>query len=299
MWTKDNIADKTGKVVIITGANSGIGYYSALALYEKGAHIILACRNLHSAENAITKIKSLKGTGTLEARKLDLASLESVKEFAKLFIQDYKKLDILINNAGVMTPPSAKTAEGYELQFGVNYLGHFALTGYLYPLLKNTTGARVVNVTSLAYTLGSINFNNFRLNFPYDASREYNQSKLANILFTFELQRRIDIVGDSILSVAAHPGVTKTELSRNMSEENINSAVQMYGPLMDAWQGALPSLYAATEPNLESSGFFGPDSDGGLRGYPAQTEVTDVGRDYNTSKKLWDFAEMATGVPYP
>ena len=261
--------------------------------------MVLACRNENSAEEAITKIKKHEGKGTLEKAHLDLSSLDSVKQFALSFLQNHTKLDILINNAGIMIPPAATTAEGYELQFGVNFLGHFALTGYLYPLLKPTMGSRIVNLTSLAYTQGTINFENLRLQLPYNAMREYQQSKLANILFTLELQRRIKKAGDDILSLAAHPGVTKSELSRNMSDTDYNAAVETYGELMDTWQGALPSLYAATVKDVKGSDFYGPDKDGGLRGYPTLTDITPVGKDEATAKRLWDFAERVTGVTYP
>ena len=160
MWTRKDIPDQSGRTAIVTGSNAGVGFETALALYEFGARVILACRNLKSAEEAVAKMKQHNGPGTLEAAWLDLSSLQSVRQFADKFVKENKRLDVLINNAGVMIPPESKTSEGYELQFGVNFLGHFALSGYLYPLLNRTPGSRIVTVSSLAYPRGVIDFEN-------------------------------------------------------------------------------------------------------------------------------------------
>ncbi|MDB5011578.1 MAG: short-chain dehydrogenase/reductase [Mucilaginibacter sp.] len=299
MWTKSNIPDQTGKTVIITGTNAGIGFETALALYEAGAHVIMACRNLKSAEQALIKIQEHKGTGTLETALLDLSSLTSVNQFAETFVQKHQQLHLLINNAGVMIPPASKTAEGYELQFGVNFLGHFALTGYLYPLLKTTSGSRIVTLSSLAYLNGVIDFDNLKSEKDYDAMREYCQSKLANLLFSVELQRRIIAAGDHTLSIAAQPGANKTELSRHMSDEAFNKAVERIGELMEPWQGALPSLYAAVADEVAGGKLYGPDRDGGYRGYPAEATITPNALDETVAQKLWNMAEQVTGVYYP
>ncbi len=299
MWTKNNIPDKTGKTVIVTGANAGIGYETALALYETGAHVILACRSLDKAEQAITKIKQLNGTGTLEAALLDLSSLASVKQFADDFIKNHKQLDLLINNAGVMIPPASKTADGYELQFGVNFLGHFALTGYLYPLLNATQGSRIVTLSSMAYLHGVIDFDNLKSEKDYEPMREYCQSKLADLMLSIELQRRIKAKGDQTTSIAAQPGANKTELSRHMSDEAFTAAVARVGELMEPWQGALPSLYAAVADEAKGGKLYGPDKDGGYRGYPAEADITPNALDEAVAKKLWEFAEQVTGVYYP
>ncbi len=299
MWTNDNIPDQSGKTVIVTGANAGIGFETALALYKKGAHIILACRNLKNAEDAIARIKVQKGPGTMEAVVMDLSSLQSVKKFAENFIQKYTQLDILINNAGVMIPPAAKTAEGYELQFGVNFLGHFALSGYLYPLLKTTPASRIVTLSSLAYLHGTIDFDNLKSENSYDPMCEYCQSKLANLIFTLELQRRIMLAGDKVLSVAAQPGANKTELSRHMSDDEYAAAVCRVGELMDPWQGALPSLRAAVAEDVKGGELYGPDKDGGYRGFPVKAVITPNALDEAVAQKLWAFAEDATGVYYP
>ena len=299
MWTKQDMPDQTGKIVIITGANSGIGFQTALAMYEAGARVIVACRTEANAQMAIEQIKTSSGTGALEAALIDLSSLDSVRSFATTFLVGNTKLDLLINNAGVMIPPASLTADNFELQFGVNFLGHFALTGLLYSLLRDTPASRVVTLTSLAYTIGSIDFDNFRLNKEYNASREYNQSKLANLLFTFALQQRIEAAGHGVLSLAAHPGVTRTNLARNMSADLFNHAIQTYGELKPASQGALASLFAAVSPDIQPGGFYGPDEDGGLRGYPAKTKIQPVGLDQSTADRLWDFAEAATKVVFP
>lgn len=298
MWTKNNMPDQSGKTVLITGANAGIGYETALAFYEKGANVVLACRSLDNALTAMAKMQSLGGTGTLEAAWLDLSSLLAIKQFSEAFLQKHSRLDILVNNAGVMIPPASKTADGYELQFGVNFLGHYALTGYLYPLLKATPGARVVTVSSMAYLHGAIDFDNLRSEKSYDATREYSQSKLANILFSLELQRKVKAAGDGVLSLAAQPGANKTELVRHMSQEAYNAAVERVGELMEPWQGALPSLYAATYPNVAGGDFYSPDKDGGYRGYPAKFEVAPNGLDEAVAQKLWEYAEQETGVRY-
>jgi NAD(P)-dependent dehydrogenase (short-subunit alcohol dehydrogenase family) len=298
MWTNKNITDQSGKTVIITGANTGIGYETAKALYEAGANVILACRDLAKAEQAIEKLSQQSSNSSLEAEILNLSNLKQVKNFADTILKKHGKLDLLINNAGVMLTPASKTDDGFELQFGVNYIGHFALTGYLYPLLKQTEGARIVTLSSMAYLHGTIDFDNLRSENSYEPMREYCQSKLADILFTVELQRRIEIAGDQVLSIAAQPGANKTELSRYMTDEEYDAAVNRVGELMDPWQGALPSLYAAVEPQAIAGRLYGPDQDNGYRGYPAESAITPNGLDAEVAKKLWNFAESATGIKF-
>jgi len=299
MWTKENMPGQAGKTVIVTGANAGIGFETALAFYEKGAHVVLACRDLIKAEAAINTIKKRGGAGSLEAAALDLADLASVKQFAEQFIKGHRQLHILVNNAGVMIPPASKTRDGFELQFGVNFIGHYALTGWLYPLLRATHGARVVTVSSMAYVRGKIDFDNLRSERDYDAMREYSQSKLADIMLALELHRRIATRQDDVLSVAAQPGANKTELSRYMSEGDYNSAVARIGALMDPWQGALPTLYAATAGDVKGGDFYSPDADGGYRGYPTRMELLPHALDKSVAKKLWELAERTTGVTFP
>nr|WP_322624052.1 oxidoreductase [uncultured Flavobacterium sp.] len=297
MWTKENIPNQEGRIVIVTGANVGIGYETALTLYEKGAHVVLACRDIEKADQAAEKMKSTDSKGAVEVLQLDLSDLDNVKQAAEAFKAKYNRLDLLINNAGVMVPPASKTAQGFELQFGTNVLGHYALTGYLYPLLQATENSRIVTVSSLVYRLGVMDYGNLKLEKDYDPNREYAQSKLANLFFTLELQRLIDAKGDTVLSTASHPGVTHTNLARNISQEQFDNIKEVYGELMEPWQGALPSLYAAVA-DVAGGDFIGPDKDGGLRGYPAKAEILPLAQDGAEARKLWQYAEEVTGVKF-
>lgn len=300
MWTKENIPDQTGKIAIVTGANSGIGFEIALGLYQAGAHVILACRNLDNALAALERMKAAAGKGSLEAGLLNLANLSDVKKFTDIIKKEHGKLNILINNAGVMIPPASKTDDGFELQFGVNFLGHFALTAHLYPLLKKATGARVVTLSSGAYkSVQQIDFDNLRSEKSYDANREYGISKLADMQFALELQRRITNADDTILSVAAHPGVTETSLSRHMPEEDYKSAMEQFGELMPDWEGALPSLFAATSLSVKAGGYYGPDGAYELHGFPGPALISEAANDKEGAKTLWEFAEKATGMTFP
>jgi NAD(P)-dependent dehydrogenase (short-subunit alcohol dehydrogenase family) len=291
--------DQTGKTVIVTGSNVGVGFETALAFYEKGAHVLVASRSLKNAEQAIERMQEKKGKGSLEAGVLDLSDLRLVKEFADSFVKKHRELHVLINNAGVMIPPASKTVQGFELQFGVNFLGHFALTGYLYPLLNAIPGSRIVTVSSNAYLRGTIDFDNLKSEISYDPVREYNQSKLADIIFSIELQRRLQSIHAQTVSIAAQPGANKTELTRYMSEESLAEGIRRVGALMDPWQGALPSLYAAVSDKAIPGMLYGPDQDGGYRGYPAQAEITANALDETVGKRLWSFAEEATGIFFP
>ncbi len=298
MWTKNDMPDQSGKKVLITGANAGLGFETALAFYEKGAYVILAGRNAAALQDAVERISKLKGNGSLETAIVDLSSLDAIRKFSDSFLSEHSSLDILINNAGVMVPPASKTADGYELQIGVNFLGHFLLTGYLYPLLTAKPDSRIVTISSMAYLHGKIDFDNLRSERSYDATREYCQSKLANILFTLELDRRIKQGGGSVLSIAAQPGANKTELARHMSSADYNAAVDRIGELMEPWQGALPALMAATLPGAKGGDFYSPDQDGGYRGYPALFPIEPHAKDEVVAKQLWEWAEQATGFSY-
>ena len=298
MWTKQNIPDQNGKTMIVTGANTGIGFETALVLYGAGAHVVLACRDMKKAEDTLAKIQTQDGKGTLEPGVLDLSDLSSVKQFAVTFLQNHKQLIVLINNAGVAMPPASKTTEGYELQFGTNFLGHFALTGYLYPVLKETPGSRIVTISSNGYQGAIIDFDNLRSEVSYDPIREYRQSKLANLIFSVELNRRIIAKGDKVLSIAAQPGANKTELTRHLSEEAIAAGVERLGKFMEPWQGALSSLYAAVSNEADGGNLYEPDN-GGLRGYPTLATIKENALDNAVAKKLWDFEEQATGIHYP
>ena len=293
-WIDQNLPSQQGKTILITGGNSGIGYYAALALAKVGAHVVIAGRNPDKIDQAIKSIEADGIDGRLEAGIVDLASLDSVGQFAAQFVIDHSKLDILINNAGVMMPPEGKTEDGFESQFGVNYLGHFALTGLLFERLQSTTGSRVVTLSSIAHRGAQIDFDNLRLEKPYDQKREYYQSKLADLLFTLELGRRIDAKETSVLSVACHPGFTKTELQRH-----VDPAMLAKMTFMEAWQGALPTLLAATGANVMQGDYYGPDGPGELAGFPAIGEIDASALDTGLAKRLWEVGQDVPGMVFP
>ena len=297
MWTKEYMDDQTGKTVIVTGANTGLGYEDALAFYEKGATVIITCRSIEKATEAVDRIILSGGTGNIAAYILDLSDLQSITSFAAKFKSAHSQLHLLINNAGIMMPPPGQTADGHELQFGVNFLGHFALTALLYPLIKLTPDARVITLSSGAYKwVEDIDFENLKMERDYDPRREYGISKLADIMFTLELQRRIDKAGDKVLSLAAHPGITLTELQRHVPD--LVEQLAKYPVIMEPWQGALPTLYAAVSADVTAGGYYGPDGENELSGYPALAVVGVNAQNVDTAKNLWDYAEKATGLKF-
>lgn len=298
MWTKENIPDLTGKTALVTGANTGIGYETAKALYEAGARVIITARTAEKAKAALDRLKQADGKGELDFGLLNLASLAQVGTFADEFSGRHRQLDILINNAGVMIPPASTTDDGFELQFGVNFLGHFALTGHLFPLLKKSPHARVVTLSSGAATLtDTIDFENLKLEKPYNEWQAYAVSKLADILFTYELDRKVKAAGLPMMASAAHPGVTRTDLQRHIPETQLEGMLAEYKEVMQPWQGALPSLFAATDPSVHGGEFFGPDGENEFSGYPARSKHgTPAMHDETLAKKLWTYAEKATQV---
>lgn len=298
MWTKESIPNLKGKEAIVTGSNTGLGYETALALFRAGANVTVACRNKDSAENAINKMKALGGEGTLTYRELDLSSLTNIKQFAERFISEKDELHILINNAGVASPPNSKTKEGFEMQFGVNFLGHFALTGLLYPMLKATNGSRAVTLSSNGYQDAKIDFENLKSQKDYNPLREYRQSKLANLIFAIELDRRIKDKNQKVLSIAAQPGANATDLMRHMSDEEIAIGKQRLGEFMEPWQGALSSLFAATSNEALGGNMYEPN-DQGLRGYPVKANIQENAMNEEVAKRLWNFAEQATNIHFP
>ncbi|ALC90422.1 short-chain dehydrogenase [Bacillus sp. FJAT-18017] len=299
-WTKKNIPDQSGKTVIITGGNSGIGFEAAKGLAEKGAEVILAVRNLEKGEAAIKKIKSVHPAATIRQMKLDLSDLASVRQFAEEFKAAYPKLDILINNAGIMMPPLSKTKDGFEAQFGSNHLGHFALTGLLLDKLKTTSGSRVVTISSLAAHKASIDFDNLDGSKGYKPYKFYGQSKLSNMLFGRELNNRFLENGVDAKSFVCHPGISNTNLSSRNSGKPANKLVVFISNylLQTAEMGALPTLYAATEPSLDGGEYIGPDGKKGRKGYPKKEDIIDSLFQKETTRKLWDLSEGVTGVTY-
>jgi NAD(P)-dependent dehydrogenase (short-subunit alcohol dehydrogenase family) len=283
----------TGKIAIVTGANTGIGYEAALDLFQKGAKVYVACRSEERAMNAIGRMKAAGGTGELVYGHLDLASLKSVKDFADNVLASETSLDFLINNAGIMIPPQAKTEDGFEIQFGVNFVGHFALTGHFFNLLEATKGSRVVTVSSIAHRGATINFDNFRLENPYSPWREYGQSKLGNIIFTLEFEKRLRQNGSQTLSLAAHPGFSETDLQKYMDPAMLASL-----DLMTAKEGAQPTLAACLREDAKGGQYWGPDGHNEQKGKPAIAKIDAAAMDETLNAKLWDWAEEVTGVRF-
>lgn len=292
-WTTQNIPNLTGKVAIVTGANSGIGFETAKALAEKGAEVVLACRNLDKAKLAEKEIRSMVRKAKVNVIHLDLADLASVRKFAETFKSKYQSLELLINNAGIMIPPFTKTAEGFEVQFGANHLGHFALTGLLLDVILTTPKARIVNVSSSAHRMGTIDFDNLNAEKGYNAPSAYAQSKLANLLFTLELNRRLTEIGSEVIATAAHPGWTVTGLQKGF----LHTVSEWIGQKPE--MGALPTLQAALDPNAGRNDYFGPGGFMEMRGYPQRVETSDAAKDQNLAKRLWDVSEKLTGIRYP
>lgn len=299
-WTHADIPDLTGKVIIITGANSGIGYEAALALARKGGRTILACRSVEKAQAALRQIQEHVPNALAEIMPLDLASLASIHAFVDAFNARYDRLDLLINNAGIMMVPYGTTDDGFERQFGTNHLGHFALTGLLIDRLLATPGARVVTISSGAHRMGSIDFNNLMDagGKGYTPTRAYGRSKLANLLFTYELQRRFDALGADVKATAAHPGGSNTNLANHMDERLL---FRLARPLLEiimqpAAMGALPTLRAAVDPQAAGGAYFGPGGFSEIRGYPVPVESSAAARDVAVARRLWSVSEELTGV---
>lgn len=295
-WNAENIPDQSGKVTIVTGANSGIGHEMARELARKGATVVMACRSQSRGETAVSQIRQENPNAKVELILLDLGDLASVRRFADEFNDRYNRLDILINNAGVMIPPLGKTADGFELQFGINHLGHFALTGLLFNHIANTPKARVVSVSSVAHQWpnAEIDFDNLNAEQGYSKQGAYGQSKLANLLFTYELQRHFEAAGVDIIAAAAHPGWTATNLQAHTWFARMLNPLVAQKPEM----GALPTLYAATAPDVQGGDYYGPDGWQEFRGYPAKVQSSDRSHDTAVAAKLWTVSEELTNVRY-
>lgn len=305
-WTAADIPDLSGKLAIVTGANSGLGLETTRGLAAKGASVIMACRTKARAEAAIDE---LVGDGIarerLEFRACDLSSLASIRSFAEGVLAEREVIDLLINNAGVMALPYRKTADGFEMQLGTNHLGHFALTGLLIDRLLETPGARVVTVASIAHRIGQIHFDDLQWTRRYRKWPAYGQSKLANLLFTFELQRRLDQrSGTELIAVAAHPGYASTNLQLvgpQMAERGLFERIHVLGNRVvaqSARRGAQPSLYAATMPEVGGGEYYGPDGPGEIKGYAKRTRAQPKAYDAEVARRLWEVSVELTGVDY-
>lgn len=301
-WTTDEIPDQTGRIAVITGANSGLGYATTLALAGKGAHVVMACRNLEKGQAALDEIVARIGDARLELMELDLASVASIRSFAESYRSRHETLDMLINNAGVMAVPRSETEDGFEIQLGVNHLGHFALTGLLLPVLLSTPDSRVVTVTSMMHRISSIDFDDLMSEESYSRYGAYAQSKLANLLFACELQHRLSTAGADTISVVVHPGYVDTAAQSNSGESvGLRIEMMMYGVINKLFaqsptEGAKSLLYAATMPDVQGGELWRPKWV--ARGYPERVSAKPDAYDEEVAARLWEVSEELTGVVY-
>lgn len=299
-WTVEQVPDQHGRTAIVTGANSGLGLIVARELARAGAHVIAASRNVDKGAKAIEAMKLAHPTANVEVGQLDLASLASVRTFAQRFLAGHNELDLLVNNAGVMAAPHARTADGFELQFGTNHLGHFALTGLLMPAFKQRVGTRVVTVSSNNHKMGQLRLDDLQGEHHYSRWGAYGQSKLANLLFALELDRKLKAAGLPMISVAAHPGYSATnlQLSGPPLQERIALRFANLFIAQSAEMGALPILYAATYPDLSGGSYVGPNGPAEMRGFPTLVQPSARASDAAIANLLWQISEKLTGVRY-
>jgi len=299
-WTAADVPDQAGRTAVVTGANTGIGYQAAAVLAASGAAVVLACRNLDKAKEAAARIAAATPGAQVEVQQLDLSALASVRAAAAELRNRYDRIDLLVNNAGVMWVPRQTTVDGFELQFGTNHLGHFALTGLLLDRLLATPGSRVVTISSQGHRQGRIHFDDLQLERGYGRHTAYSQAKLANLMFTYELQRRLTAAGSGTVAVAAHPGVSDTELVRHLPRllRRLNG---VFGRLFlqSAEMGALPTLRAATDPAVQGAEYYGPDGLYEGRGHPKRTDSSARSHDADVQHRLWAVSEQLTEVTYP
>ncbi|MEU6573437.1 oxidoreductase [Streptomyces sp. NPDC046805] len=302
-WTARAVPDQSGRVAVVTGGNTGLGFETARVLARRGVRTVLACRDLARADEAARRIVGAAPTTQVETVRLDLSSLASVREAADELRERYNRIDLLINNAGVMFIQNRRTsADGFEQHLAVNHLGHFALTGLLADRIIATPGARVVTVSSLAHRSGRIDFDDLQSARNYRQMAAYGQSKLANLMFTYELQRRMAAAGHRTLATAAHPGGAATELAREApSMIRLASRIMKATGLMvqPAAMGALPTLRAATDPRVPAGAFYGPDGCSGMTGHPTLVDSSPRSHDRTAQERLWRTSEELTGVNYP
>jgi NAD(P)-dependent dehydrogenase (short-subunit alcohol dehydrogenase family) len=301
-WTAADIPDQSGKIAVITGANSGLGYHTALELARRGARVVVASRSDVRGKEAVARIIAEVPDADLDLRSLDLADLANIRSFADGVATSYPSIDLLINNAGVMAIPRSTTADGFEMQFGTNHLGHFALTGHLLPNLLGNTDARIVTVSSTAHKPGHINFDDLMAEQRYRKWNVYSNTKLANLLFTYELQRRLAATRSSAIAVAAHPGTSATNLVAVSAQDNLIKRIVMPAGArlisQSAAKGALPQLYAATAPEVKGGEYFGPNGIAESFGYPKRVDSIAESKDLDVAARLWSVSEDLTGVTY-
>lgn len=308
-WGEQNIPDMSGKRVLVTGGASGIGYEAVRALAQHGAHVVLVDRNEQAGLAAIETIRALHPAASIEFRALDLSSQQAIKHFAEQLCAEGKPLDVLINNAGIQPLSSRRsTVDGFELTFGIGHLGHFSLTALLLPLLLAAPAPRVVTVSSMVHGQGTFDWQDLQIEKDYSAQRPYNQTKLANLLFAQELQRRADAAGVKLQSMAVHPGVSRTSIGANRKSlgsyglmDHVTTLVLLaVMPLLgqSAQGGALPTLFAATSPDAKGGEFYGPSGFGEMKGPPKRAVVKRAGLDQDAARRLWDVSEQLTGIRF-
>ncbi|WP_375432889.1 SDR family NAD(P)-dependent oxidoreductase [uncultured Friedmanniella sp.] len=298
-WTDADIPDQTGRVAVVTGANTGIGLTTARALAAHGATVVLAVRDVTKGAAAVAQIVAAVPTADVSVQQLDLGSLASIRAAAEALRSAHPTIDLLINNAGVMYPPLSRTADGFELQLGTNHFGHFALTGLLLDGLLAAPGSRVVTVSSVGHRIrAAIHFDDLQSERSYDRTAAYGQAKLANLMFTYELQRRLAATGAGTTALAAHPGVAATELGRN-SPGALRAALRLLTPLLQTPEmGALPTLRAATDPTATGGQYYGPNGLGEARGYPVVVRSSPQSYDTALQSRLWAVSEELTDVRF-
>jgi len=297
-WTADEIPDQSGRLAIVTGANSGLGLITALELARHGAQVVVACRSVDKGEAAAATMKNAARGPKPEVRPLDLGSLDSVRRFAGEFSS--RPVDLLVNNAGVMMTPRQTTSDGFELQLGTNHLGHFALTGLLLGALERSGSARVVTVSSTEHRGGRLDFEDLQLEHDYSPRGSYQRSKLANAVFAVELDRRLRAAGSPTISVFAHPGYSETNLQSTGPTGAMKAVLAITNRLVAQRpeRGALPQLYAASAPGVEGGTYYGPDGPAEMRGFPKQVKAIPAAYDRENGSRLWQASEELTGVSF-
>jgi len=308
-WNEQDIPDLSGRRALVTGAASGIGFETARALAQHGATVLIADRNEAAGRDAVARIRSLRPDARLEFLPLDLSRLDSVRDFAGAMLARGHPLDVLVNNAGIQPISERRTsADGFELTFAIGHLGHFALTGLLLPALRAAPSTRVVTVSSLMHAQGHFDWDDLQMERGYSSQRPYNQTKLANLLFARELQRRADAAGCALRSIAVHPGVARTSIGANrrqlgryrLGDHLVSLTLALVMPLLgqSARDGALPTLFGATSENARGGGFYGPGGFGEMKGAPRDAVIKRAGRDMAAAKRLWEISEQLTGVEF-
>jgi len=301
-WTLTDAPDLTGKVIIVTGGNSGLGFESVKAFAKQGAEVIMACRNEEKGKTAKKEIQDIDPESNIPVMELDLMDLASIKAFAARFAKEYSRLDVLMNNAGIMMNPYSLTKDGFESQMGTNHLGHFALTALLVDVLIKTQKSRIVNISSGAHKYGNMDFSNllYENGHGYTPMKAYSRSKLANLLFTYELQRRLESGGAKSIAVAAHPGVSETNLARYIDKGLLFKLMMPLFKIMMQNQvmGALPQIRASVDPDVKGGDYYGPDGFREMKGFPILVPSNKASKNQDDARRLWEESEMLTGIKF-